>query len=259
MEHLEIHGERIPAIGFGTARLREEEGVESVRHALETGYRHIDTAQMYRNESEVGEGIRRSGVPREEIFLTTKIVGESLAGDRVGPATDQSLKALGTDYIDLLLIHAPSEEVPLTETLDAMVAQKEAGKIRHIGVSNFRGPQLREAMEHTEIFTDQVPYSPGRTQRTLCEIARTEDVLITAYSPLRGPAVDDPALREIGRAHGKSPQQVALRWLLQQPNVSPIPRSASPQNRRSNLDVFDFELSSEEMERIHSLAQSQAG
>ena len=248
--HVNVQGEQVPALGFGTWQLTGDEAREGTRHAIELGYRQIDTAQAYRNEAEVGQGIADSGVAREEIFLTTKIVGETLAGDQVGPAVDASLRRLGTDYVDLLLIHWPTDDVPLGETLEAMMAAKDADKVRHLGVSNFRGPLLLEAMELAPILADQVPYQPGRTQNTLLGIAAERDVMITAYSPLRGEGVQSPVLAEIGEAHGKSPYQVALRWLLQQDNVSPIPRSSNPDRRSQNFDVFDFELSVDEMARI---------
>ena len=247
----------MPALGFGTWQLTGDDAREGTRHALELGYRQIDTAQAYGNEREVGEGIEASGVPRDEIFLTTKIVGETLAGDQVGPAVDGSLQRLGTDYLDLLLIHWPTDQVPLAETLQAMMVAKEAGKVRHLGVSNFRGPLLLEAMELAPILADQVPYQPGRTQRTLLGIAAERDVMITAYSPLRGQGVQSPVLAEIGEAHGKSPYQVALRWLLQQDKVSPIPRSSNPERRAQNFDVFDFELSDSEMASISEVRASE--
>ena len=254
MSTITVQGVEVPALGFGTWQLKGDEAREATRDALEIGYRQIDTAQAYENEHEVGRAIADSGVPREDIFLTTKIVGEALAGDRVGPATDASLERLGTDYIDLLLIHWPTDDVPLGETLAAMVAQRDAGKVRHLGVSNFRGPLLLEAMELAPIFADQVPHQPGRTQGTLRQIATERDVMITAYSPLKGDAIGSPVLADIGAAHGKTPQQVALRWLLQQDKVSPIPRSANPDHRRQNFEVFDFELSAEEMARIDALS-----
>jgi 2,5-diketo-D-gluconate reductase B len=250
---IEVQGEKIPALGFGTWQLSGTAAREATRHALEIGYRQIDTAQAYRNEDEVGRAIGESGVPREQIFLTTKLTGESLVGTAVGPATDASLRRLGTDYVDLLLIHWPNPDVPLRETLDAMAAQQQAGKVRHLGVSNFRAPLLLEAMDHTRILADQVPYQPGRTQNSLREIAESRDVMITAYSPLRGDGVRSPVLAEIASAHGKTPQQVALRWLLQQDKVSPIPRSSNPAHRAANFDVFDFELSEDEMNSIDAV------
>jgi diketogulonate reductase-like aldo/keto reductase len=244
----------LPAIGFGTGGLSGEVAVESVRHALELGYRHIDTARIYANETEVGEGIRRSGLPREEIFVTTKIMGPDLAGDAVGPATEESLSRLGVEWIDLLLIHAPSTDVPIGVTVEAMVSQQEAGKVRHIGVSNFRLAQLQEAQALARIFTNQVPYQVGGRQRGVCEVAATEDFLLTAYSPTRGEAVNGPVVSDIAGAHAKTPQQIALRWLVQQPHVTPIPRSATPSRRKENLDIFDFELSEEEMRQLSALS-----
>ena len=254
MVEIEVQGHKVPALGFGTWRLSGAEAREATRHALEIGYRQIDTAQMYGNEEEVGRGIADSGVPREDVFLTTKLFKENLAGDRVGPAVDESLRKLGSDYVDLLLIHWPNEEVPLGETLAAMREAQDAGKVRHLGVSNFKGPLLLEAMEHATILADQVPYQPGTTQNTLRGIAAERDVLITAYSPLRGDGMQAPALAEVAAAHGKTVHQVALRWLLQQDKVSPIPRSANPAHRQQNFEVFDFELSDEEMDRISAIA-----
>lgn len=243
----------MPAVGFGTWALTGDEAIEGTRHAIELGYRQIDTAQAYFNEAEVGEGIARSGVPRDQIFLTTKLRREAMAGDQVGPALEASLRALATEYVDLLLIHWPSDEVPVAETLAAMVVAQDAGQVRYIGVSNFRAPLLREALGLAPIFANQVLYRPGRTQKNLLAMAVEHDVLITAYSPLRGPGVQSPVLAEIAAAHGRSPQQVALRWLLQQPQVSPIPRSSNPTHRAENLEVFDFELSPAEMDRISAL------
>jgi 2,5-diketo-D-gluconate reductase B len=237
---IEVQGQRVPALGFGTWQLSGDEAREATRDALEIGYRQIDTAQAYGNEAEVGKAIAESGVAREDVFLTTKIVRDSLKGDRVGPAVDESLRKLGTDYVDLLLIHWPTDEVPLGETLAAMRAAQEAGKVRHLGVSNFRAPLLLEAMEHAPILADQVPYQPGRTQNSLRELAVERDVMITAYSPLRGEGLKDPALAAVAAKHAKTPQQVALRWLLQQDKVSPIPRSSKADHRRANFDVFDF-------------------
>jgi diketogulonate reductase-like aldo/keto reductase len=253
MMQIEVQGVTVPALGFGTWQLSGNEAFEATRHALEIGYRQIDTAQAYRNETEVGKALKESAVPREEIFLTTKITRDSLATEKVGPAIDGSLARLDSDYIDLLLIHWPSESVPVEDTLDAMAAARDAGKVRHLGVSNFRAPLLERAMERTTILADQVPYQPGRTQNSLRDIAVARDVMITAYSPLRGDGVKSPAIAEIANAHGKTPQQVALRWLLQQDKVSPIPRSSNPKHREQNFDVFDFELSADEMGRIFAI------
>jgi 2,5-diketo-D-gluconate reductase B len=253
MLEIEVQGQRVPALGFGTWQLSGAEAREATRDALEIGYRQIDTAQAYRNEDEVGKAIAESGVPREDIFLTTKIVRDSLKGDRVGPSVDESLRKLGTDYVDLLLIHWPTDEVPLGETLAAMRKAQDAGKVRHLGVSNFRAALLREAMEHATILADQVPYQPGRTQNSLRDLAVERDVMITAYSPLRGNGMKDPALAKVAAKHGKTVQQVALRWLLQQDKVSPIPRSSKSDHRRQNFDVFDFELDGDDMDAIGAI------
>jgi 2,5-diketo-D-gluconate reductase B len=253
MLEIEVQGQRVPALGFGTWQLSGDEAREATRDALEIGYRQIDTAQAYGNEAEVGRAIAESGVPREDVFLTTKIVRDSLKGDRVGPAVDESLRKLGTDYVDLLLIHWPTDEVPLGETLAAMRAAQDAGKVRHLGVSNFRAPLLLEAMEHATILADQVPYQPGRTQNSLRDLAVEKDVMITAYSPLRGDGLKDPALAAVASKHGKTVQQVALRWLLQQDKVSPIPRSSKADHRRANFDVFDFELDDSDMSAIDAI------
>jgi diketogulonate reductase-like aldo/keto reductase len=247
---IEVQGQRVPALGFGTWQLSGNEAYEATRDALEIGYRQIDTAQAYGNEAEVGKALADSGVAREDIFLTTKIVRDALKGDRVGPAVDESLRKLGTDYVDLLLIHWPTDEVPLGETLGAMRVTQDAGKVRHLGVSNFRAPLLREAMEHATILADQVPYQPGRTQNSLLELAKEQDVMITAYSPLRGDGLKAPELAEVATKRGKTVQQVALRWLLQQDKVSPIPRSSKSDHRRSNFDVFDFELDDDDMAKV---------
>jgi 2,5-diketo-D-gluconate reductase B len=256
MQTIDVQGVKVPALGFGTWQLEGDDAREGVEHALEIGYRQIDTAQAYGNEREVGLAITQSGIAREDIFVTTKIVRDSLAGDRVGPETDASLERLGTGYIDLLLIHWPNEDIPLAETLQAMVAQQGAGKVRHLGVSNFRASLLEEALDRAPILADQVPYQPGGTQRSLRALAAERDVMITAYSPLKGDGMQSPVLAEIGEEHDKTPQQVALRWLLQQEKVSPIPRSGNPSHREQNFDVFDFELSDQEMGRISALAET---
>ena len=253
MLEIDVQGQKVPALGFGTWQLAGKEAQEATRHALEIGYRQIDTAQMYGNEAEVGRGIAESGVPRDEVFLTTKLFRENLTADRVGPAVDESLRKLATDYVDLLLIHWPNPDIELGETLAAMRVAQDAGKVRHLGVSNFKGPLLLEAMEHATILADQVPYQPGRSQNTLRAIAAERDVMITAYSPLRGDGMQAPVLAEIAKAHGKSVQQVVLRWLLQQDKVSPIPRSANPKHRQQNFEVFDFELSDEDMAKVDGI------
>jgi 2,5-diketo-D-gluconate reductase B len=254
MEHQTIKGEKVPSLGLGTYRLSGEQCTRAVECALALGYRHIDTAQMYRNEGEVGRGVQNSSVDREEVFLVTKVWPSDFSRDDVLRKTRESLRKLGTDYVDLLLMHWPSQDVPLKETLGTMTELKEEGSVRHIGVSNFPPQMVEEAAEHTEVFCNQVEYHPHKAQDDLLEQAKKMDYLLTAYRPIaRGEVSDDETLREIGEAHGKTPAQVALRWLIQQEKVAAIPKATSEEHLEGNLNVFDFELSDEEMKRIFGL------
>lgn len=253
-----IRGTPVPALGFGTWKLEGDDATEGVRHALELGYRHIDTAQGYGNEARVGEGMRRAGVPREEIFLVTKLAPEHFRRRDALEATRRSLRDLGTDWVDLLLLHWPNPDVPLGETLGALRELQEEGAVRHLGVSNFPSRLVREAREHAEIFANQVEHHPFLGQDVLRAQARELDYLLTAYTPIaKGRVANDATLREIGAAHGKSPVQVTLRWLLQQDRVAAIPKAASAEHREANLDVFDFELSPDEVRRIDGLARGE--
>ncbi len=254
MEHQTIKGEEVPSLGLGTYRLLGEECARAVERAFALGYRHVDTAQMYRNEGEVGRGIRNSSVDREDVFLVTKVWPSDFRYQDVIRATRESLRKLGTDYVDLLLMHWPSAEVPLEETLGAMVELQEEGSVRHVGVSNFPPRMVEEAQRHATVFCNQVEYHPYKAQDELLEQAREMDYLLTAYQPIaRGAVLRDRTLKEIGEDHGKTPAQVALRWLLQQEKVAAIPKAASKEHLEGNFDVFDFELSDEEMEWIRRL------
>jgi 2,5-diketo-D-gluconate reductase B len=254
MEYQTIRGEKVPSLGLGTWRLSGKGCTTAVERALALGYRHIDTAQIYANEGEVGRGIRNSGVDREEIFLVTKVWTSSFSHDGAISSARGSLEELRTEYVDLLLMHWPNPSVPLEETLGAMRELQEEGSVKHVGVSNFPPSKVEEATLHTEIFCNQVEYHPYRAQEELLKQAKEMDYLLTAYSPVAGgAAVNDATLREIGMAYGKTAAQVALRWLIQQEKVAAIPKAASEDHLRSNLDIFDFELSDEEMERIFAL------
>jgi 2,5-diketo-D-gluconate reductase B len=251
---VEVQGTRIPALGFGTWMITGADAAEAVRDALEIGYRQIDTARAYENEREVGRGIADSGVSREEIFLTTKVPHDQASADLVERDCEESLERMGVDYLDLLLLHWPSPDVPLEETMKALTALRDDGRIRNLGVSNFPPGLLEQALDLAPVFCDQVEYHPFLDQQRLLEFARANDVLITAYSPLaHGHVPDDPTLNRIGERHGKTAGQVALRWLLDQAHVSPIPKASSRERRVENFDVFDFELSAEERAQIDGL------
>src|ERR671914_146108 len=194
-----IKGEKVPSLGLGTWRLSGEECVRVVECALALGYRHIDTAQMYANEGEVGRGLRNSGVDREEIFLVTKVRTSSFSHDNVLRSTRESLKKLKTEYVDLLLMHWPNPSVPLGETLGTMTELQEEGSVKHVGVSNFPPSMVEEATEHATVFCNQVEYHPYKAQEELLEQAKEMDYLLTAYSPVaRGAVARDTTLREIG-------------------------------------------------------------
>jgi len=253
-ETIEVQGCSVPLLGFGTWQIEGSDATEAVRDALEIGYRQIDTARAYGNEAEVGAGIAASGVDRADIFLTTKIFPGDFEPDAIKAAAEDSLRSLRTDYLDLLLLHWPDDSVPLERTLAALTELREAGRIRNLGVSNFPAPLLAQALEHAPVFCDQVEYHPFLGQDRVLEIARGRDLLVTAYSPLaHGRVPGDATLAEIGEAHGKTAGQVALRWLLDQPAVSPIPKASSHERRVENFEVFDFALSDDERARIDGL------
>ncbi|AEH38831.1 aldo/keto reductase [Halopiger xanaduensis] len=252
-ETVSVQGAEIPVLGFGTARMTGDECRQAVETALEVGYRHVDTAQMYDNERAVGEAIANSAVDREDVFVVTKVHPDNAAYDDVLETTRESLERLGLSTVDLLLLHAPSDRAPLEETVDAMNELQAAGAVDHIGVSNFSVGQLEDAiaLSETPIVANQVKYHPYHHRDDLLEYCVENDVCLTAYSPLAEGAVPgDDRLVEIGADYDKSAAQVALRWLLQQPSVAPIPKAASREHIEANADVFDFELDDEEMAAV---------
>lgn len=254
MEHKTIQGTNVPALGLGTWELVGEDCHRAVADALAMGYRHIDTAQAYGNEAQVGAAIAASGVDRERIFLTTKVWNSRLEPERVRSSTEESLRTLHTEYVDLLLIHWPVRMDILSATLSAMVDLVNEGKVRHVGVSNFTPSQLDEALRHAPVWCNQVEYHAYLGQRTLRQRCERDDLLLTAYSPLaRGKLLDNPVLTAIAESHGKTPAQVALRWLVHQPQVATVPKATSRAHLEANLDIFDFGLSEHERERIDAL------
>jgi diketogulonate reductase-like aldo/keto reductase len=253
MEYATVQGVDVPKLGLGTWRLTGDDCRRAVGTALDLGYRHVDTAQAYGNERQVGAAIAASDVDREDVFLATKLKGGNRDYDGVLRSTDESLARLRTDHLDLLLIHWPNRRVPTRETLDAMAELVEAGKVRHVGVSNFDREALDAAREaaRVPVFTDQVQFHPYWDQTDLLDYCAVHDVLLTAYSPLaHGGVLSDPVLTEVGERYGKSAAQVALRWVVQHDSVAAIPKATTPEHLEANLAVFDFELTDEEMERV---------
>lgn len=249
-----VRGVEVPRIGLGTWQLTGDAGREAVSHALELGYRHLDTAAVYGNEEEVGRAVAESGVGREELWLTTKVSHTDIEPSSLRASTEASLSRLGLDFVDLLLIHWPGERRHFTSSLAEMVALREEGLIRELGVSNYPPGLLRRALEEAPVFCDQVEFHPHLEQPSLLSIAAEHDVLIAAYAPNgSGAVLRDPVLVEVAEAHGRTPAQVALRWLLDQDRVAVLPRSKSPEHRAANLDV-DFELEDEERRRIDAAA-----
>jgi diketogulonate reductase-like aldo/keto reductase len=257
MMFVEAHGARIPALGLGTFRLEGDVARTMVGHALQIGYRHIDTAQMYGNEAEVGLAIEGSPVARDEIWLTTKIWPDDFRAANLERAAEASVERLRT-VPDLLLLHWPNPRVPLQETIGALNKVKRRGHARHVGISNCPAALVRDSVALSEepLLVNQVEYHPYLSQRTVLAEVRRHGMALTAYSPIaQGRVFSDATLAGIGRRHGKNPGQVALRWLLQQDRVSAIPRSSREANARANFAVFDFELSEGEMSAIAALAK----
>jgi len=255
MQYIDANGARIPAIGLGTMTLKDNVCVDLVVAALRGGYRHLDTAQMYGNEREVGEGLRASGVKRDEVFVTTKVWHDRLRAGDFERSVDESLKRLGLSQVDLLLIHWPNPAVPLEETIGALCKVKRAGLTRHIGVANFVIAMIDEAVRLADepLVTNQIEVHPFLDQAKVIAAARHHGLSITAYCPLaRGKVPGNEVLQRIGQAHGKSAGQVALRWLVQQGLIA-IPRTAKIERLKENLAVYDFVLSDAEMAEIGRL------
>jgi 2,5-diketo-D-gluconate reductase B len=261
MKTLSVQGTNIPVLGFGTWKLRGPECVDSVDFAIQQGYTHIDTAQIYENEAEVGEGIKKSGKARDQLFVTTKVWRGEFSGGTVQESVDESLRKLKMDYVDLLLVHWPFPETPIQKLVEGVMKAQEAGKAKLIGVSNFNVAQIEEAIKISggKICNDQVEYHPYLNQAPVLNAAKKNNMFVTAYSPIaRGKAISDATLKEIGLKYGKNAGQVTLRWLVQQEGVAAIPKSATPENIKNNLNIFDFELNADDMQKISAMG-SDAG
>jgi 2,5-diketo-D-gluconate reductase B len=255
MQVVEARGARIPLVGLGTWDLRGRTCARIVEEALRLGYRHIDTAEMYDNEREVGEGLRASGVPRGEVFVVTKVWPSHFAPRELIRAAKESLVRLRLPEVDLLLLHWPNPQIPLSETLGALRKAKEAGLTRHIGVSNFTVALIEEAtaLSAEPLVCDQIEMHPFLDQSKVMAACRARGMALVAYRPVaRGKVNSSAELVRIGRAHGKSAAQVSLRFLVQQ-QIAVIPRTSRIERLSENFAIFDFELTAEEMAEIAAL------
>jgi diketogulonate reductase-like aldo/keto reductase len=255
-------GTKIPIVGFGTYECTEQEGIESVRCAISNGYSLIDTAAFYGNEETVGKGIKASGVSREEIYLTTKLWRANLGYESTKKEFEKSLKRLGVDYIDLYLIHWPANaknydnwQKTNADTWRAMEELQAEGKIKSIGVSNFFQEHLEALIKTATIIPsiNQIEFHPGYWQQELVAYCKKQNIAVESWSPLaRGKVFGNEVLESISSKHNKSVSQVCLRWIIQH-EVIVIPKSTSAKRIEENINLFDFELSIEEMELINSL------
>ncbi len=258
MQFVEANGAKIPAVGLGTWELRGRTCARLVEQAVRLGYRHIDTAQIYENEREVGDGLRASRVRRDDVFVTTKVWTTHFAPNDLERSTKESLVKLRLAEVDLLLLHWPNPHVPLAETLGALAHVKQLGMCRHIGVSNFTVALIDEAVAACPepLVCDQVEYHPYLDQSMVREACARHGMALVAYSPLaKGRIKSDETLARIGQAHGKTAAQVCLRWLVQQ-KVCAIPRTSRIERLSENIGIFDFVLSDEEMQQISQMASA---
>lgn len=252
---------QIPVLGLGTWKSTGQDCIDVVSQALKMGYEHIDTAQAYANEVEVAQGIKQSGVARDTFFLTTKIFPDDMKfePEKLVAAAKRSLENLDTDYVDLLLLHWPDDRVPLSETIPALCALQKQGLTRHIGVSNFNIARLIEAKKYADvpIVVNQVEFHPFIKQDTLQSFMYNQHILLEAYSPLaRGDVFDNELIQQIAEAHGITPAQVSLAWILSDKDRIAIPKTANPAHLQGNLDAIKVHLSADELEQIGTLARS---
>jgi diketogulonate reductase-like aldo/keto reductase len=259
MHSISANGAEIPALGLGTWTLAGAKCTEMVAEALKLGYRHVDTAAAYDNEEAVGAGLRASGVPRNAIFLTTKVWHADLAPRDFRRSAEASLKRLGVDHVDLLLIHWPNPRVPLADTIGALNDARAAGLTRHIGVSNFPTGLLADAIRLSDapLVADQVEYHPYLDQSKVQAACRAAGMAMVSYCPLHrgGGLLTEKPVVEAARAHGKTPGQAVLRWHVQQEGVAAIPRTTRKERLKENFDIFDFSLTDSEMAAISGLAR----
>lgn len=251
----------IPVLGLGTWQSTGQDCIDVVSQGLKMGYEHIDTAQAYGNEFEVGQGIKQSGVARDKFFLTTKIFPDDMKfqPEKLMAAAKRSLENLDTDYVDLLLLHWPDDRVPLSETIPALCELQKQGLTRNIGVSNFNIANIIEAKKYADvpIVVNQVEFHPFIKQNTLQAFLNNHHILLEAYSPLaRGDVFDNEVIKEIAEKHGVTPAQISLAWILSDKDRIAIPKTSNPEHLQGNLDAINVQLSSDELEKIGNLARS---
>ncbi len=252
---------QIPALGLGTWQSTDDDCIEVVSQALQMGYEHIDTAQAYHNEAQVGSGIKKSGVARDRFFLTTKIFPDDMRfePDNLVKSVHESLDKLDVEYVDLLLLHWPDARVPLSETMPALTEMQHQGLTRNIGVSNFNINLLLEAQKYSDvpIAANQVEFHPFIRQQTLQTFLYNHHIPLTAYSPLaRGDVFDNDTIKAIADKHNINPAQVSLAWILSDKNRIAIPKTSTPSHLQSNLDALKVQLDKEDIEAINKLARS---
>ena len=257
MNTVNAHGTAIPSIGFGTWTLKGDRAGQLVQDAIDAGYRHVDTVAMYDNEAAVGDGIRAASVARDEIFITTKIWHTDLADGDLQRSAQDSLKRLGVDHVDLLLVHWPSKTIALSETIKALNQVADMGYTKHIGVSNFTVPLLTEAaaLSDRPLLCNQVEYHPMLNQDNVISACRRLGSAVVSYCPLcrGGDLFTGEPVASLAKKYAVSPAQIVLRWHVQQPGVIAIPRSTNRERIRQNLAVYDFTLSAVDMQAISAL------
>ncbi len=258
MHNVQANGASIPALGLGTWTLKDEACSELVAEALRIGYRHVDTAAMYVNEEAVGEGLRASGVARDEVFVTTKVWWTDLGAADLRRSAEASLSRLKLDAVDLLLIHWPNPAIPLAESVAALNKARQDGLARHIGVSNFPTALLREAIALSDapLVVNQVEHHPYLDQSRVRAVCEAAGMALVGYCPLHrgGGLLEETVVTDAARTHGKTPGQIVLRWHVQQPGTIAIPRTTRKERLAENAAIFDFALSGEEMAAISALA-----
>lgn len=260
MKSITTQGVAIPRLGFGTFRMPGADAQPVVESAIALGYRHIDTAAMYENETAVGAAIAASGVNRNELFVTTKVWHDQLAPEALHRAFENSLRKLGLDHVDLYMIHWPSKDMDMAATLEALMSLRERGLTRAIGVCNFNLPMLRRAVEEiaAPVASLQVEYHPFLSQAPMLSYLRSKGIPLTAYAPLaQGRAADDATLASLGRKHGCSAAQMAVAWLLDQEGVIVIPKAARVESQKANLVALRIRLDDEDRAAIAALPKDQ--